>query len=64
MLQYDDADHSLTGAAAEDFSMRLMQFFDHFLKGAPTPNWMIAEAPGQSQGADLRSAPSTTQSLQ
>ena len=24
----------------KDYSLRMMQFFDHFLKGAPKPAWM------------------------
>lgn len=40
LLQYDDCDHGLWGKSADDFSIRTAQFFGHFLKGEPMPNWM------------------------
>jgi dipeptidyl aminopeptidase/acylaminoacyl peptidase len=40
MIQYDDGDHILYGASAVDFSIRMQQFFDHYLKNAAFPEWM------------------------
>jgi len=41
----------------KDFSVRLSQFFDHFLKGAPMPVWMSKGIPaidkGRTMGLDL-----------
>jgi dipeptidyl aminopeptidase/acylaminoacyl peptidase len=40
MLQYDDCSHVLWGKSASDFSVRMQQFFDYYLKGARAPLWM------------------------
>jgi dipeptidyl aminopeptidase/acylaminoacyl peptidase len=42
MLQYDGEGHSLQPYSenAIDFHNRMMQFFDHYLKGRPAPEWM------------------------
>lgn len=40
MLQYDMGGHQLAGKEAEDYTVRLMQFFDYYLKGGPVVNWM------------------------
>ncbi|THU34739.1 S9 family peptidase [Niastella caeni] len=40
MLQYDDEGHVLSEKAAEDYTLRLTQFFDHYLKGYFPPKWM------------------------
>lgn len=41
LLQYNDEDHNLGERKnAKDLSIRLQQFFDHYLKGAPMPKWM------------------------
>jgi len=32
--------HTLSGQDAEDFSVRMMQFFDHYLRDKLTPRWM------------------------
>ena len=29
----------------KDYTVRMQQFFDHFLKGAPTPEWMEKGVP-------------------
>ena len=41
MLQYDNGSHGVFGDDAIDFTMRLTQFFDHYLKGKSAPAWMI-----------------------
>jgi len=41
LLQYDGETHSIHNPkAALDYSVRLTQFFDHYLKGEPPPKWM------------------------
>jgi dipeptidyl aminopeptidase/acylaminoacyl peptidase len=40
MLQYDESGHSMTKRDAIDYTIRLTQFFDHYLKGMPPPKWM------------------------
>lgn len=45
MLQYDGFGHGVGGPAAEDFTIRLMQFFDYYLKGKPAPIWMTRGIP-------------------
>jgi dipeptidyl aminopeptidase/acylaminoacyl peptidase len=40
-LQYNEEPHGLRGDAnKKDFTIRRMQFFDHYLKDAPMPYWM------------------------
>jgi hypothetical protein len=41
MFSYNGEFHALRRRADQkDYTVRLQQFFDHFLKGAPTPDWM------------------------
>ncbi len=41
MLVYNDEDHNLTKRPnMKDLSIRMYQFFDHYLKGTPVPPWM------------------------
>ncbi|WP_128544611.1 S9 family peptidase [Larkinella soli] len=41
MLVYNGEDHNLTQRHnAKDLSIRMYQFFDHYLKNAPLPAWM------------------------
>jgi dipeptidyl aminopeptidase/acylaminoacyl peptidase len=41
MLQYDGQGHGVGGKAFIDFTLRSQQFFDHYLKSAPAPKWMV-----------------------
>ncbi len=52
LLQYDHGRHGLGGKDAEDFTIRITQFFDHYLKGAPAPKWMIEGIPAKMKGID------------
>ncbi len=46
LFNYNNALHGLRRRAdLEDYSRRLQQFFDHFLKGAPAPAWMQSGIP-------------------
>ncbi len=52
MLQYDGQGHTLSGTAKNDYTIRLLQFFDHYLKGSPAPKWMIEGIPAKRKGID------------
>lgn len=53
MLQYNDEDHNLVERRnRKDLSVRLGQFFDHYLKGAPAPRWMTEGVPAVNKGID------------
>jgi dipeptidyl aminopeptidase/acylaminoacyl peptidase len=44
MLQYNGDKHTLVNTLnQEDYTERMMQFFDHYLKGGPLPVWMLQE---------------------
>ncbi len=46
MLNYNNGPHNLMRRAdTEDFTLRLQQFFDHYLKDAPMPAWMERGVP-------------------
>ncbi|NLU95755.1 alpha/beta hydrolase family protein [Chitinophaga sp. Ak27] len=40
LLEYTEGNHHIEGKSAVDFSIRLKQFFDYYLKGLPAPAWM------------------------
>jgi dipeptidyl aminopeptidase/acylaminoacyl peptidase len=40
LLQYERSGHSLSVQDGLDYTLRLTQFFDHYLKGNPAPDWM------------------------
>lgn len=53
LLQYNDEDHNLVERRnRKDLSVRLGQFFDHYLKGAPMPVWMSEGVPAIKKGVD------------
>ncbi|MFM8962710.1 MAG: alpha/beta hydrolase family protein, partial [Sphingomonadales bacterium] len=46
MLNYNEDDHNLTKLANKyDLSIRMRQFFDHYLMDAPAPKWMTEGRP-------------------
>ena len=54
LLQYNNEEHNLVERRnCKDLSIRLSQFFDHFLKGAPMPEWMKNGRPATKKGYDL-----------
>jgi dipeptidyl aminopeptidase/acylaminoacyl peptidase len=58
MLQYDGGGHSVQwGKDAMDYSIRMAQFFDHYLKDAPAPKWMTRGIPAKMKGIDDGLAP-------
>lgn len=40
LLEYPNEGHTLDGKAAEDYTLKMKQFFDHYLKGIGAPKWM------------------------
>ena len=60
LVEYNGEGHNLNGRpASKDLSIRLMQFFDHYLKDAPMPLWMTEDIPqslkGNKFGYELKS---------
>ena len=54
MLQYNREAHNLNGRwNSKDLSMRLDQFFGHFLKDEPMPEWMEKGIPATKKGLTL-----------
>ena len=54
LLQYNNEEHNLVERRnCKDLSIRLSQFFDHYLKGAPMPEWMKNGRPAVKKGYDL-----------
>ena len=46
MFSYNGEPHGIRKRANQkDYTRRMQQFFDHFLKGAPTPDWMEKGVP-------------------
>jgi dipeptidyl aminopeptidase/acylaminoacyl peptidase len=53
MLQYNDEDHNLVERRnRKDLSIRLGQFFDHYLKGAPAAKWITDGVPAVVKGIE------------
>jgi dipeptidyl aminopeptidase/acylaminoacyl peptidase len=54
MINYNDQPHwPITAANILDWNIRLQQFFDHFLMGAPAPVWMVEGVPATEKGRTL-----------
>lgn len=45
LLEYDNGGHSsgFDNPSMKDLNTRILQFFDHYLKNKPAPNWMTRE---------------------
>jgi dipeptidyl aminopeptidase/acylaminoacyl peptidase len=52
LLQYDRDGHIVTGSNALDYTLRMTQFFDHFLKDGPEPKWMRESIPARKKGIE------------
>jgi len=51
MVSYNGEDHNLVERKnRKDWSVRLSQYFDHYLKGGPTPIWMSKGIPATLKG--------------
>jgi dienelactone hydrolase len=54
LINYNDEDHNLVQRKnRKDLSIRLAQFFDHYLKGAPMPEWMAKGLPAVDKGRTM-----------
>jgi dipeptidyl aminopeptidase/acylaminoacyl peptidase len=54
MLNYNGEAHGLTQQKNQtDFTIRMQQFFDHYLIGAPEPEWMADGVPAVDKGKNL-----------
>ena len=54
MLVYNGAPHNLSRLADEkDLTIRMQQFFDHFLKDQPEPVWMKKGVPAVEKGREF-----------
>lgn len=55
LLVYNGEDHNLVQRKnRKDLSIRLSQFFDHYLKDAPMPYWMKYGVPATEKGRTMR----------
>ena len=55
LLCYNGDEHNLTKRPyRQDLSIRMYQFFDHYLKDAPEPSWMKNGLPATLKGKELR----------
>ncbi len=53
LLSYNGEEHNLTKRPnRQDLSIRMSQFFEHFLKGGPEPKWMKDGIPAILKGKD------------
>ncbi len=54
-LSYPDEPHHLAKKENQkDFQVRMKQFFDHYLKGAPAPQWMTDGVPQVHKGGPIQ----------
>lgn len=54
MVVYNGEQHNIMERKnRKDFSIRLSQFFDHFLKDAPMPEWMAKGIPATEKGRNI-----------
>jgi dienelactone hydrolase len=54
-LSYPDEPHHLAKTENQkDFQVRMKQFFDHYLKGTPEPEWMANGLPQVRKGEPIR----------
>jgi hypothetical protein len=54
LLNYNDEDHGLRQYKnRKDWTIRLQQFFDHYLKGALAPVWLEEGIPAVEKGRTL-----------
>ena len=54
MVTYNGEDHNLVERKnRKDWSVRMQQFFDHYLKGAPEPVWMSKGIPATEKGKTM-----------
>lgn len=55
LLSYPDEPHHLAKKENQkDFQIRMKQYFDHYLKGAPMPKWMAEGLPQTRKGSAIQ----------
>lgn len=60
MLQYNGEAHNIKARKnRKDITIRLQQFFDHYLKGDPMPQWMKEGIPVLRKGQEMRTGLTT-----
>jgi predicted peptidase len=52
LLEYEEGNHAVQGKSAEDYTIRMTQFFGHYLKDEPAPKWMTRGVPAKMGGID------------
>lgn len=52
LLEYKDGNHGIFGKSKLDYSKRMMQFFDYYLKNKPAPIWMLDGIPAKLKGIE------------
>ena len=53
LIEYNGEDHNLVERKnRKDWAIRMSQFFDHYLKGAPAPKWMTQGVPATEKGKE------------
>lgn len=53
LVDYNDELHGIIERRnRKDWSIRMAQFFDHYLKGKPAPRWMTDGIPARDKGVD------------
>ncbi|MDR6567451.1 alpha/beta hydrolase family protein [Chitinophaga ginsengisegetis] len=62
MLVYE-GDHGVWGKEANDYSIRMKQFFDHYLMDKPAPKWMTEELQPNDTGLGLTDSIKIRESL-
>ena len=57
MLNYNGAPHNeaYRSPNSKDLSIRMFQFFNHYLKGEPAPRWMTEGIPAWEKGKTFKS---------
>jgi dienelactone hydrolase len=54
LLNYNGEDHGLRKETnRKDWTIRMQQFFDHYLKDAPPPVWMVDGIPATEKGKNM-----------
>jgi hypothetical protein len=53
-LNYYNGEHTLAGDDAKDMTIRTLQFYDHYLKGAPPAKWLTNGLPHKLNGIENR----------
>ena len=54
LLEYAEGNHYVSGKSSTDFTIRMQQFFDYYLKDSLPPEWMTKGRPARLKGVDDR----------